>query len=531
MPPGRLRGAQPAPGRGRSSGCSPTPATPPPARCARMDPADHGQPATCRSSCYQLGARGGGPAGSPATGRRSSGCADAGLPVNDRIERFDRPGGRPRLRCRHARAAPRPRLRDRRGGGEGRRPRPARRARRHQQGAAVGHRLQVPARRRRPPSSSSIFVSHRAHRAGHPVRRARTGLRRRVHRGPGHPAQRGRGGPQGRPRGRHGGRAQGGRRHPRGGGARSSSARPPGAAPWKFPTCCPVCGGPLVRLEGEADTLLRQRSTARPSGCSASSTSPPGGRWTSRGWARSGCIQLVDAGPGVATRPTSTRSTTTTLMRPRAASPTCRPTTCWRPSRRRSPGRWPSCSSAWASATSGRPRRSALAARARPSRPHRRGGRRRSWRRSTASARHRPERARVLRRRAQPGARRQAAGRRGELRGAGAARAGRRDAPGRAHVRAHRHPGRHDPRRGRRPPSKARGGKVAGQRVEEDGLRGRGREPRFQARPRPSPSGFPSSMKTAYAPSSKPERKRQRRNEGDAGWAGGRATRGGQKFW
>lgn len=29
--------------------------------------------------------------------------------------------------------------------------------------------------------------------------------------------------------------------------------RPKGARPWKFPTDCPVCGGPLVRLEGEAD--------------------------------------------------------------------------------------------------------------------------------------------------------------------------------------------------------------------------------------------------------------------------------------
>ncbi len=30
--------------------------------------------------------------------------------------------------------------------------------------------------------------------------------------------------------------------------------RPPGARPWRFPTTCPGCGGPLVRLEGEADT-------------------------------------------------------------------------------------------------------------------------------------------------------------------------------------------------------------------------------------------------------------------------------------
>jgi DNA ligase (NAD+) len=33
------------------------------------------------------------------------------------------------------------------------------------------------------------------------------------------------------------------------------SERPPGLAPWTFPTSCPRCGQPLVRLEGESDTL------------------------------------------------------------------------------------------------------------------------------------------------------------------------------------------------------------------------------------------------------------------------------------
>lgn len=32
------------------------------------------------------------------------------------------------------------------------------------------------------------------------------------------------------------------------------SARPAGLPPWRFPTTCPACGGPLTRLEGEADT-------------------------------------------------------------------------------------------------------------------------------------------------------------------------------------------------------------------------------------------------------------------------------------
>jgi DNA ligase (NAD+) len=30
--------------------------------------------------------------------------------------------------------------------------------------------------------------------------------------------------------------------------------RPPGSVPWRFPTRCPSCGGPLVRLPGESDT-------------------------------------------------------------------------------------------------------------------------------------------------------------------------------------------------------------------------------------------------------------------------------------
>ncbi len=33
------------------------------------------------------------------------------------------------------------------------------------------------------------------------------------------------------------------------------SARPPGLPEWRFPTACPSCGGPLVRLPGESDTF------------------------------------------------------------------------------------------------------------------------------------------------------------------------------------------------------------------------------------------------------------------------------------
>ena len=78
-----------------------------------------------------------------------------------------------------------------------------------------------------------------------------------LHRGPGHPAQRGPGPAEGRPPGRHGHRAQGRRRHPRGGRAR---CRVPGHSAasrrWTFPTDVPElrrarwCG-----CEGESDTF------------------------------------------------------------------------------------------------------------------------------------------------------------------------------------------------------------------------------------------------------------------------------------
>ena len=177
-----------------------------------------------------------------------------GLPVNPKIERLSGPRGDPPVLRGLAGAPPRPRLRDRRRGGEGGRPGPARRAGLDGQGAPLGHRLQVPARGAHHPAQGHHGV-HRADREGHAVRRAR---------------------------------------------ARSSSAgstvglstlhnqdqvaakdvrpgdtvivrkagdvipevvgpvlglRKKGLRKWKFPTDCPVCGGPLVRLEGESDTF------------------------------------------------------------------------------------------------------------------------------------------------------------------------------------------------------------------------------------------------------------------------------------
>ena len=130
----------------------------------------------------------GGPA-SPPTTRRWSGCAELGFPVNPEIRRLDQP----RRGVRHlpalAGAPPRPRLRDRRRGGQGRRPRPAQRARLHHQGAALGHRLQVPARGAHHPAAGH-HVSHRAHRPGHarsPCSSRSSSAGSTV--GPGHPPQ------------------------------------------------------------------------------------------------------------------------------------------------------------------------------------------------------------------------------------------------------------------------------------------------------------------------------------------------------
>ena len=71
---------------------------------------------------------------------------------------------------------------------------------------------------------------------------------------------------QGRAPRRHRHRAQGRRRDPRGRRARCSACGPKGPQPWTFPTTCPcLLRSPLVRLEGESDTLLHRTSTARAS--------------------------------------------------------------------------------------------------------------------------------------------------------------------------------------------------------------------------------------------------------------------------
>ncbi len=156
MPISRLRGAQPAPGRGRRPAVRQSP------QLGGGLPAPEGLLHHRRPGPLVLGlpggraGAGGGPA--PATGRRSP--ASWPPPTRTRWPGWTGPGSRsiPSGRwstgstrssafCRRwEERPPRPRLRDRRGGGQGRRPRPPAPAGGHVPGAPVGHRLQVPAR-------------------------------------------------------------------------------------------------------------------------------------------------------------------------------------------------------------------------------------------------------------------------------------------------------------------------------------------------------------------------------------------------
>ncbi len=114
------------------------------------------------------------------------------------------------------------RARDRRRRGQGRRPRRAAPAGRHESGAAVGHRVQVPTGRGQHEAARHPG-QRRAHRSGHAVRRHGTGPGVRLHGRDGDAAQPERGGAQGRADRRHGGAAQGRRRHP---GDRRPGGRP-----------------------------------------------------------------------------------------------------------------------------------------------------------------------------------------------------------------------------------------------------------------------------------------------------------------
>ena len=140
----RVRGAEPAPGRGRTSGCSPTRATRPRAACARRIRASPRR-ATSRSSATRSARVEGGPR-LRTHEETLAWLAELGFPVNPQIEAFDELDGVYAFCERDGGEPPLARLRDRRRRREGRRPRPARGDGRHVARAALGDRVQVPAR-------------------------------------------------------------------------------------------------------------------------------------------------------------------------------------------------------------------------------------------------------------------------------------------------------------------------------------------------------------------------------------------------
>ena len=198
MPLKAFEDAQPPPGRSRGS------AVRQPAQRRRRQPAPEGRAASPRQRaldifCYQPGVKEGGPR-LRTHAETLDWLRELGFPVNptDRAVRVARRGVRV-LRV-DARAPPRPRLRDRRRRREGRRPRPARRARRDRARRRAGRSPTSSRPRRRPPAAQH-HGEHRPHRPRHAVRAAGAGVRRRVDgRSMATPAQRGRGRPQGRAR-------------------------------------------------------------------------------------------------------------------------------------------------------------------------------------------------------------------------------------------------------------------------------------------------------------------------------------------
>ena len=277
----RLRGAQPAPGGGRSTAVR----QPPQLGRGLVAPEgsrDHGE-----SRAGLLGL----PAG---RGRRRLGAGqpppDPGAP--GRAGPSGEPGdpgpvvargGHGLLRA-LAGAPPRPRLRDRRRRRQGGRPRAAGAAGLHLEGAPLGHRLQVPSGGAHDAAQGHHGVD-RADGTGDAVRGAGAGVRRRLHRRRGHAPQRGPGQGQGRPPRRHRDRPEGRRRHPGGRRARPVVATR-GRRALGLPDHVPV----PARLHAGARRRARptrgaSSRPARSSATSGSSTSARGAPWTSRGWA------------------------------------------------------------------------------------------------------------------------------------------------------------------------------------------------------------------------------------------------------
>ena len=122
---------------------------------------------------------------------------------------------------------------------------------------------------------------------------------------------------------------------------------------WKFPTACPSCGEPLVRLPGESDTYCTNIDCPAQRVQRISHYACRARPWTSRASARSGCSNS-SARASSTTRPTSTGSRCRSSCSS-SASARSRRRTWWPPSTRRGRSRSAASSSRSASATSGLP--------------------------------------------------------------------------------------------------------------------------------------------------------------------------------
>ncbi len=292
--------------RPTAAGSSPTPATPRAGSLRQKDPAITAS-RNLAFWAYQLGAVEGGAVVAFALRDAGGAAARGGCRSTPSIRRRAHARRGPRLLPALARAPPRPRLRDRRRGGQGRRPGAARRARLDVQGAPLGDRLQVPARGAHDPAERASWSrsggparprrsrsSSRCSSAARPSASPRSTTRTRC--------------AQGRAAGRHGDRAQGRRRHPRGGRA-GARAAPRGAPRVDVPDRLPgVLRRPLVRLEGESDTFCTNVDCPAQRAGRHRALRRRAARWTSRASASSGRTSSPRPGSS-ATSATSTPST------------------------------------------------------------------------------------------------------------------------------------------------------------------------------------------------------------------------------
>ena len=197
---------------------------------------------------------------SPATGRALEWLRDHGFRVNGDVKRLEGEDEVVAQCLALAGAARRAGLRDRRRGGQGRRPRAAAPARRRRARPALGGGVEVPADHRRDAAARDPVERGQVRRPA-PVRRARARARERRHGQARHAAQRGGPRPQGHPPGRRRDRAA---RRATSSPRCSRPPRTPSSAPTARrrrgpPARCPVCDTPTVKPEGSVFTKCPNR--------------------------------------------------------------------------------------------------------------------------------------------------------------------------------------------------------------------------------------------------------------------------------